>query len=80
MIPLDMTIAHNTDLGAARMTRPGRPLLVATEDHVRRCAEVVAARDAIPSDKALAQELGLDPRTVRWLVERARARRRRARA
>jgi len=54
-----------------------RPLLVATEAQARRCAEVEAARAAIPSDKALAKELGLDPRTVRWLVERARTRRRR---
>ncbi len=54
-----------------RRLRSGTPL------QVRRCAEVSAAREAIPSDKELAKELGLAPRTVRWLVERARREQRR---
>lgn len=44
---------------------------VASERVCARIAEVARARASIPSDKALAVELGLSSRTLKWLMWRA---------
>lgn len=39
-----------------------------TPEKFQRIAEVFAARRAVPSDKALARELGLTLSTIRWHI------------